>query len=123
MEWGPKGVTTGATNLDNGKENTATLLARTDGPYLAAEYCQTLNNQEHEGHTDWYLPAINQLEAGMNKFAVEGASNWIGFEDYIDYWSSTEFSDLAAGDVYYYNGVGTSSSHKDTDHYNVRCFR
>jgi uncharacterized repeat protein (TIGR02543 family) len=79
LTWGPQGVTTGVISPIAGAANTATL-AGLAGSYPAADYCDALT---YDGHSDWYLPAKDQLVAGM---AALGSA---GFPQ-PRYWSSTE---------------------------------
>ncbi len=55
-------VATGITSYITGESNTTTLagLSNADSPYVAAQYCNDLNEN---GQTDWYLPSYNELGA------------------------------------------------------------
>ncbi len=125
--WGPIGVTTGVLSEINGAANTATLAAITPGVYPAADYCDSL---VYGGHSDWYLPAKQQLIDGMtNQLVNHGAVT--GFtSDY--YWSSTEKSGSPDNEAWiitynsYYNEVregGESYSNKDRGSIYTRCLR
>lgn len=61
--WGPTGSSiTGAESVIDGPANTATLVAL-GSSYTAAKFCNDLNaGSGLNGHTDWYLPAKNELE-------------------------------------------------------------
>lgn len=52
------GGTTGVTSLINGPTNSATLAALGSN-YEAATFCENLNSG---GYTDWYMPALYELE-------------------------------------------------------------
>jgi hypothetical protein len=54
-----------------GKANTAGLypLSNADSPYTAAIDCHALNE---DGHTDWYLPALNELNVMYTGAAAIG---------------------------------------------------
>lgn len=56
--WGSYGVTTGITSVINGPSNSASLAAL-GASYQAAVFCEGLSIG---GYTDWYLPAMNELE-------------------------------------------------------------
>lgn len=56
--WGVNGVTTGITSVINGPTNSASLAAL-GASYQAAVFCEGLTIG---GYSDWYLPAINEIE-------------------------------------------------------------
>lgn len=77
-------VFTGATSNSDGLANTNTLVSFNsgdDGPYDAATYC---SNLVAHGHSDWYLPSINELESMWARRSLIGP-----FQDAL-YASSTE---------------------------------
>jgi hypothetical protein len=51
-------ITTGSTSVINGPTNSSGLAAR-GATYQSAVFCEDLNTG---GFTDWYLPALNELE-------------------------------------------------------------
>jgi len=114
--WGPTGVATGAQSGTDGAANTATIITFSNGSnYPAAEAC---NNLTEGGHSDWYLPADQQLVDAYN-------ASITGFQVGSTYWSSTENSynpSDYARIAYMYSGV-TSFSSKDNLNYLVRCLR
>lgn len=57
-KWGPTATTTGITSPINGSTNSAALAAL-GATYAAATFCEGLNTG---GYTDWYMPALNELE-------------------------------------------------------------
>jgi len=54
---GNSGTATGINNLINGPSNTTSLAS--NSKHQAAQYCENLTTN---GYTDWYLPAIRELE-------------------------------------------------------------
>lgn len=58
LQYGPQGTVTGATSVIDGPTNTTNLAARGD-TYQAALFCKNLTIG---GFTDWYMPALNELE-------------------------------------------------------------
>jgi len=105
------GVSTGATDNNNGNSNTSTLAANyTDTD--AARYCHYMN---YAGHTDWYLPSLDELSTVLsNNSAALG-----GFA-LADYWPSTEASTTTADSVPFSLGSPTNDK-KNTE--TVRCVR
>lgn len=84
--WGPDAATTGTTSRTNGPTNTTTLDALT-ASYPAAELCAGLTINSH---TDWYLPAVDELaEMYKNRSSLPAGQDF----DFNTYWSSTESSD------------------------------
>jgi hypothetical protein len=116
-KWANGFSTTGVTSTTDGAGNTDDLVNLSDAgaPYEAAEYCDGLTAH---GHSDWYLPAKDELDLFWNKGSpvagvLTGGSNW--------YWSSTEFNNLNARMQRFSDGtqVGISKS----DNLLVRCVR
>jgi len=109
-------VATGYTNATTGKANSAGLFASVDvgSPYAAATTCENLNQ---EGHTDWYLPALNELhilyvgQSTIRNFDTSGAV----------YWSSKEYDPSGA----YYERLSDGYQFTHPKHYGnyVRCVR
>lgn len=81
-------TTTGFTSTTDGPGNTAGLVALSDAgaPYDAAEYCDGLTSVH--GHSDWYLPAKDELNLFWNGGTPVAGVNTSGSY----YWSSTESS-------------------------------
>lgn len=78
-------TTTGYVSGVSGQSNSAGLAALSDAgsPYYAAQYCEGLSQ---DGHTDWYLPAKNELDV------IYGNKDVIAQFYTSEYWSSTETS-------------------------------
>jgi hypothetical protein len=136
LVWGPMGVLIGiseSTAPNNGASNTL-ILVNLDGSYPAAEYCYNLTEDGMPAGT-WYLPAINQLIAGLTAYRTQynlGNTTWAGFTKNVVYWASNESTGSASLDqedsawFAWYNSnvdyVGDIFTQKDSDNY-VRCLR
>ncbi len=108
---------TGFTSYTDGPGNTAGLVALGDAgsPYDAAEYCDGLTNVH--GHSDWYLPARDELDLFWN-----GGSPVAGvLTDGTFYWASTEGNDSDAWIQRFSNGSRNGDLKSDTRA--VRCVR
>ena len=84
-KWAQAGTVTGFTDAADGDGNTAGMVALGDAgaPYDAAVYC---DNLIAHGHSDWYLPARNELWNYWN-----GGSTFGGIKtDGTWYWAATE---------------------------------
>ena len=122
--WGTFSFITGAQSTTDGDGNTADIAAhvlRGDGDYNpndgktpnAAQLCAELSAH---GHSDWYLPAIDELfqlyyyRASLPNFASKF------------YWSSTEVDSGNSKGVLFSSGIQsqTKSTYSDT---RVRCVR
>jgi type II secretory pathway pseudopilin PulG len=123
LGWGPRDTTSGVVSPTAGAANTATL-AGLAGSYPAADYCDALT---YDGHTDWYLPAKQQLIDGLTNQFVTPGGTVIGFADGTFYWSSTENSfnpDVNAWSAgYLYGTVNSYLSDKDDTYSQSRCLR
>jgi hypothetical protein len=119
--WGCEGTLIGPggqhEGIGTGDLNTAAILAGCTTPGIAADLCNSLTL---EGYSDWYLPAIDELNEMYIQRALVGGlgTNW--------FWSSTEAAGaddppLAAW-VYMFNlgfGGWTGKSYP----LDVRCIR
>jgi len=92
--------TTGATSLTDGAGNTATLVTAdsddvTAGvqPHDAAIYCDGLSAH---GHSDWYLPAQDELDLFWNDGDPVANVNTSGSLTAGRYWSSSEANSTSA---------------------------
>ena len=116
-------------DLLDGEKNTSALESITSYKHPAALAC---GNLTYEGHSDWYLPAISELQEIVRLAAVNGAQSSqenFGFSIGRGYWSSTEAHTAQqwwAGNAYalgvYYNSHGVEELPKDQSRY-VRCVR
>gem|GEM_PF-6720182 len=108
-------VNTGATDLNNGKLNTAILVNYS--PFYtdtdAAHWCTNMN---FGGYTGWYLPSKDELNYVIynNKAALGGFAS-------SNYWSSTE-KDAATAWIQTFT-IGTQGFSTKTGSIYVRCAR
>jgi len=109
----------------NGQLNTSNLILAGVGSGItvgtAAQLCDVSTNA---GLTDWYLPAIDELNKLFNNRwdIAQGINLAAGTQLTFDnYWSSTEINDSEAWSFYFNNGTA-GYSNKDTTYY-VRAVR
>lgn len=111
-------VNTGYRSLTTGKANTAGLVAlgtTSPAPYLAARACTALTTG---GHSDWYLPALSELNVlYMNQTALGGTF----LTDGSWYWSSSEYTSTDANVERFSDGYPVNGN--KTDSLVVRCVR
>jgi len=98
-----------ARSLTNGSGNTDAIIAQSSNS--VAKYCRDVTDG---GKTDWYLPAIAELEALLlRKFDVNTKLSTMAGADlllpYNNYWSSTEY---AANAVYAIDDLSTAAYNK-----------
>jgi hypothetical protein len=116
--------TTNLTSTTDGNGNTATLVV-TDSddvaggvqPHNAANYCDGLSAH---GHTDWYLPAEDELNLFWNGGAPIGNVR-VSFPAW--YWSSTESSNSAARQQRFDTGIQAASNKELNVGFYIRCVR
>ncbi len=80
----------GADSNFDGIQNTIDIISQTNITNSIAEFCANLSAG---GHNDWYLPAINELQALYDQRAVVDSSISDNLGDMLGthaYWSSTE---------------------------------
>ncbi|MCB9990481.1 MAG: DUF1566 domain-containing protein [Rhodospirillales bacterium] len=107
---------TGATSNTDGAANTTTLdgLADAGSPHQAAKLCAGLSAH---GHTDWYLPAKDELNVlYINRAAIGGFETSGSY-----YWSSTEYDNFYAWRQRFSDGIQDSNTKNGT--FAVRCAR
>jgi hypothetical protein len=109
----------GVTSLTDGPGNTAILIASPG--HLAAEFCA---NVSHNGCTDWYLPAHDELKVMYTNHAATPFATNNGFanSDSSIHWSSSEDSNGAAWEVHLLSN-NAHTSNPETTEYNVRAVR
>jgi hypothetical protein len=123
-QWGCLGTQIGAgaqsLALGTGKANTAAIIAGCTTAGIAAQLCTSLNIG---GHTDWYLPSLNELIQLYNNQAYIG-----NLDPNTVYWSSTEYGAGGAfgaqNDAYYFAFyAGSSTPSAKANNANVRAIR
>lgn len=82
--WGSYGIFRGTTSRTNGYANTQTLAGFGQAAHPGAHYCWNLSLN---GYSDWYLPAIDELDYLYQSKALIG-----GFTTNAHYGSSTEYN-------------------------------
>ena len=99
--------------LGTGDTNTTAIVNGCSDPGIAAKICDTLTLN---GYTDWYLPAIIELDSMYVHRDTIG-----NFSPTAWYWSSTEINVTGAYFKNFYNGTspGTTKAYGT----NIRCIR
>lgn len=116
MQWGADGIETGASSTTNGQANTQLIvgaLKNNKGILYGALYCDNLT---YAGFDDWYLPALEELDA------VYQEKENVGDFEYNNYWTSTENGAFFAYRQYFTNGYQESNAMK-INNSGVRCVR
>ncbi len=111
ITWGPTDTRTEAQDDEDGAKNTDDIVEVlgdwNEGDY-AAKLCDDLTDAY--GHSDWFLPAKDQLEAMYDQWVDntldKGDYEDDGWEDFASegYWSSTELDSIHARLVNFPNG-------------------
>jgi prepilin-type N-terminal cleavage/methylation domain-containing protein len=114
IQWGCYDATTGATSDTDGPLNTSTILDECADRPIAASVCDAYSNS---GYSDWYLPAINELNNLYDNRVAIGGFNTDG-----TYWSSTEGTNFYAWGMYF-NSENENGYSKNFDIIRVRCVR
>ena len=115
-EWGCYGTSiTGAdgTAIGTGYQNTLDIVAECTTESGGVTAAQAALDYESEGYTDWYLPALFELEEMYN--IVGGYESWQTINNGFSsgwYWSSTEASDIEAYGYSFYNNTVVSGGNK-----------
>lgn len=107
------GVFMGADSTSYGYTQSVSL-ASSSTTTQAAKFCRSLN---YGGYTDWYLPAIEELNLLYTNRTAIG-----GFSETSYYWSSTEYNDGGAQAYRFTNGMLYPNRTKTNSQY-VRCVR
>ena len=118
VQWGSYGTMLNVTenSLGTGRHNTNTIAAALEG-FETGRAAQTAFELSYNGYSDWFLPAIDELEVIYNELKTVGLG---GFGDGV-YWSSTESDGTNS---YGFNFISSNSlaSSKNTA-YSVRAVR
>lgn len=113
----------------DGKTNTDNLIAAGAGsgiiPGTAAVLC---NNSTNNGKTDWYLPALDELnKVWINRWDItqglENAPGGTQLAYQVVYWSSTQYNSSEAWAFYLLNGRPVTDHGDKTGTYYVRAVR
>lgn len=109
-------------SCETGEANTTFLVglngSGSPAPYQAAEHCDALSAH---GHTDWYLPAQDELNLlYLNRWAIGGFNTSAVFNQGW-YWSSTELANYAGRYQKFSDGV--QDDHGKETAWLVRCVR
>jgi hypothetical protein len=119
-------TTTGYTSQTTGKANTAGLYALVDAgsPYNAADYCATL---PAFGHSDWYLPALNEVavlyanKTVIGNFDITDGNTAVSGAYPGLYWSSSEYANAYSYTQRFSDGFQTTIN--KTSLLSLRCVR
>lgn len=97
-----------AQNIRNGQSNTASIISQAGHTSSAALMCDTFTDG---GFTDWYLPAIWELNQCYNAALIvnEILGDIDGFK-FSYYWSSTEYGANDAYNYTFYPGWGSADT-------------
>jgi len=119
-------TTTSVLSTDDGAANTATLIATdsnsvTGGnqPHNAAQLCADSN---FSTHTDWFLPAVDELFTIYSNAVAIGGFNTTGGYPVSWYWTSTESDNMEGRMVRFTDGSTGITTQKDAPH-PIRCVR
>jgi hypothetical protein len=108
-------IATGFTGNVTGRSYTASLFAlngNADGPYEAATDCKTLTQN---GHSDWYLPALAEINVlYVNRAAIGGFTASF-------YWTSTEQGGGSGWAEDFSNGLQNTGTKSNL--FPIRCVR
>lgn len=117
--WGPTGVTTGASNDNDGLANMATIkgLDNDFSDYPAFSWIDALNpaGTAYSAGTKviWYLPAKDELLTLHGQLATVNtsltANGWSTLRTNGNYWSSTEYADHHAWHVVFQSGAANQN--------------
>ncbi|MFH1159200.1 MAG: hypothetical protein V1721_10040 [Pseudomonadota bacterium] len=115
-------LVTGFTNATTGEANTTGLvalgIAPSPAPYKAARACAA---QISGGHSDWYLPAKNELNVLWTNRVAIGGFNLTGSYPAGYYWSSSEGLSLSSWLQWF--SVGSQFNDIKVYALSVRCVR
>ncbi len=114
MRWAGENFVTGANLYDDGAENQQWIVDnRTIATYNAFSSCENL---VRHGKSDWYVPALNELDALMRATTISG------FTASAAYWSSTQVDTNNAWSITE-NDDNSAITAKSTATLRVRCVR
>ena len=126
IKWGcPTAADFGANGLEigTGAQNTMDILDRCETQGIAADLCDTYEN---DGFDDWFLPSKDELDSlyQQKDIVEETALEQDGGDIFYDsqYWSSSHDASNTVWTQYFTSSGNTSSDLKDGEHY-VRAIR
>jgi hypothetical protein len=113
--FGPSPETSTTNDYIDGRVNHEWIVAnKTLSNYPAFEECENLNRH---GHTDWYLPAVEELQLiWINRVAIGGFST-------NEYWPSTESDNWGGWNINFANGMRRETDDSKANSHEVRCVR
>lgn len=122
--WSSEYVVTSVLDYDNGKNNQDWIVAnKTLTTYPAFKLCDDLNGASALGHTDWYLPSINEMYYFWTVRAAINAGPGDSFAT-AWYFSSTESGIDGSNIISFATGdPGYVDNYWKDDSYDVRCMR
>jgi uncharacterized membrane protein len=100
-QWSSSGTLIGGTGtaIGDGITNTTTVAAWLDGDGQTDRAAQLCCDLTEGGYSDWFLPSKNELDLMYTNLYQQGVGDFT-----VDfYWSSSEFSDIAACRQYFDN--------------------
>jgi hypothetical protein len=107
---------TGASSTSYGVENIIVLDPQVNTQFEAAKYCDDL---VINGFDDWYLPAVDEIEA----IGQTPAFYYFNFPEDDKYWSSTESLVTSTDAFLLVTSIGEISENVKDFPYKVRCIR
>ena len=125
-EWGCQGTTISGADgiaIGTGAQNTIDIEAGCSTSGTAADICANLLLS---GYTDWFLPSIDELNLmyqNIGQGNALGLGNVGGFATDVEYWSSTENSDIFAYVQSFFQRGFPYSTGKGNPSYYVRAIR
>lgn len=111
---GEAGCITGALNTTTGAAADSDSVTGGVQPHQAIAYCDALSSNTH---SDWYLPAQEELEVLFNNRTVGSLNGTFG----VEHWTSSEVNNSAAN-FFDFSGSGANNSSKQNT-MSVRCVR
>ena len=117
--WSNVFSTLAGTNSGDGMMNSHLISQQTGHTSSGAKLCHDLT---YEGHSDWYLPSINEITELLDQNSIVNPviGSWFGDELNGAMWSSSETSNSQAS---YVNGAGVLFEAHKTTPWRIRAVR